>query len=65
MRILHVPQRRPHGTWSRLQRFFRFEGRLGGMRYRANLEMVEPTPPDAPAPPRQPDAPESDGSGRP
>ena len=48
MPIVHVPPRRTLDGWSRLQRFFRFEGRLGGMRYRARFEIVELTPPDDP-----------------
>ena len=65
MPIVHVPQRRTLDGWSRLQRFFRFEGRLGGMRYRAHFEVVELTAPDAPPPGQELNPPEGDDTERP
>lgn len=52
MPIVHVPQRRSPGGWATLRRFFSFQGRFGGMRYRARFEIHELTPPDE-APPGQ------------
>jgi hypothetical protein len=53
MDIVHVPQRRTLDRWSRLQRYFRFEGRLGGLRYGARFEIHELTPPEGPPPGRE------------
>ena len=65
MPIVHVPPRRTLDGWSRLQRFFRFEGRLGGMRYRARFEIVELTPPDDAPAGQEPGPLDDDTAGRP
>ncbi len=53
MDIVHVPQGGALDRWSRLQRFFRYEGRFGALRFSARFDIVELTPPGEPPPGRE------------